>query len=379
MVRAGFRFFLRMRILFLVSSMKAGGAERVASILANAWAAGGHEVVLMMTYSGPTACEFALHPAVQLKRLIELPRSPGSRPPRAILKALRLRRYMSAKQPDVILSFLTNVNVMALLAGVGLGIKCVIAERVSNAADVELSSALKLLRRFSYPLAERLVVQTARAAQELDSVRTPRVSVIPNPLPDDLARPDARARYRARSGGAPRVVAMGRLTQQKRFDLAISAFASTAVKHSEWELWIWGDGPLRANLQQRIDNTNCRDRIFLRGTTARAWEELADADLFVSTSDYEGFPNAMLEAMALELPCIATDCPSGPADLAGAERDRARLVPLGDSIALAKAMDELMSDRSLRALLGARAADSVRNRFSIAKVMPLWNRAIGVS
>src|SRR6185437_3279047 len=96
----------------------------------------------------------------------------------------------------------------------------------------------------------------------------------------------------------------------------IEAFASACGNDAGWQLRIWGDGPLREDLQRLVDGLELGHRVQLCGLTDQPWAALAVGQIFALSSDYEGFPNAMLEAMALGLPCVAFDCPSGPREFA---------------------------------------------------------------
>ena len=120
---------------------------------------------------------------------------------------------------------------------------------------------------------------------------------------------------------------MGRLTAEKGYAKLIEAFGCAFGEDPAWQLRIWGDGPLRTDLQSVVDRLQLAERVQLCGLTSQPWAALAAGQIFVLSSEYEGFPNAMLEAMALGLPCIAFDCPSGARELA--DGGRAALRSLG--------------------------------------------------
>lgn len=355
-------------IVLLVSSIGGGGAERVATTLANAWAAAGAHVVLVPTFLGEIRGEYPLSAAVRLSPLRDW--MPPGRVD-FISKLRALRALVRSVAPDVVVSFLTNVNVVAILALLGLRIPVIVSERVDPAAKVELHWSLRLARRMLYQFAATLVVQTTDAAERYGKLlmRPPPIAVIPNPLPEALHLSTARAARLDASGG--QVTAMGRLTPQKQFDLLIQAFATAFDRDSSWTLNIWGEGPLQAELQALIDKLGMSGRVRLCGFTEQPWVQLAGAQIFVLSSAYEGFPNAMLEAMALGLPCVAFDCPSGPGDLAAGEA--AVLVSPGDVNGLAAALGSLARDPDRRLQLGRAAAASVRSRFSQAAVISHWD------
>ena len=363
------------RIVIVLSSIATGGAERVAATMANAWRDRGHEVWLVATYLGPRTVSYPLHPDVSVLFLSETSLGAGwSRWPLALRKTRALRAILSAIRPDVIISFLTNVNVLSIIAHANTRIPLIISERTDPRHDTELPLALRLARTLCYRFADALVVQTAAAARRYGAQLrgAPRITVIHNPLPAQLA---ASATRTGQDGEAGCVIAMGRLTAEKGYAKLIEAFGCAFGEDPAWQLRIWGDGPLRTDLQSVVDRLQLAERVQLCGLTSQPWAALAAGQIFVLSSEYEGFPNAMLEAMALGLPCIAFDCPSGARELADGGR-AALLVPCGDVAALAAALRELAGDRELRSALGARAAAFVRNRFAQASVMANWDALI---
>lgn len=358
-------------IMLVVSSMAHGGAERVASTLANAWAERGDRVYIVLTYIGNRSVAYSLHERVTVVPL-EISSGFLNRvlPPYAKIRALR--KLAKRLVPDVVVSFLTNVNVVAIAACAGTRIPLVVSERVDPAARVEVPWWLRTARTLLYQFASGLVVQTSVAATRHKSgiVRAPPIWVIPNPLPQSLFDSELRADTDATS--ELRVVAMGRLVPQKQFDQLIKACALAFAGRQGWSLSIWGKGECKTSLERLITELELQQRVRLCGTTDRPWSELSRAQVFAMTSAYEGFPNAMLEAMALALPCVVFDCPSGPHDLAS-ENKAAALVPLNDIDALASELRSLADDPARRRLLGRTAAASVRERYSEKSVLMLWD------
>lgn len=363
-----------MKILFLLSSMHGGGAERVAATLANAWAARGDDVVLMPTYSGRGECVYEIAGSVRLVWLADQRGAARTGPLRGLRRLMALRRFVRRERPDVIVSFLTNVNIAAVLASVGRRIPLIVSERTNPASSHNVSPMLARARRWLYPRASALTVQTEAAADwartNLPGLR--RLAVMPNPLPEALLRRPLPLKAEDFPHDGRVLMAMGRLTKAKRFDTLIDVFSGLAARHPEWCLRIWGEGPLREVLQQQIEQLGLAGRVELAGRTAQPWDALAQGDAFVLSSEVEGFPNALLEAMALGLPCASFDCPCGPAEMTR-QGDDALLVPPGDAKALSKALDTLMSDAGLRADLGLRGARQVRERYSLQAVLARWD------
>lgn len=399
-----------MKILFFLSSLNAGGAERVATTLANAWADRGDAVTLVTTWRGQAASFYPLDARVRWFRLGagragQCPQDAADRDPQApdgprgvpvayrvpvLGKWRAIRHCVRDGQPDVVVSFLTNVNVNVLLATLGMDVPVIVCERTHPIHGRSAGRLLRLLRRALYPRAACVVLQTDDARQAMGTVlpRRARTAVIANPLPASLHGaadgsgapsfdPAAAARTLSggpghATGGTGQLVAMGRLVPTKQFDLLIAAFAQLAAGFPGWTLTIWGEGPLRQALQAQIDGLGLQQQIRLAGRTAQPWQALAAGSVFAMTSRVEGFPNVMLEAMALGVPCIALDCPSGPRELSREGQD-AWLVPLGDQQALVDALRQLLTDDDLRRAMGARARASVQARYGLGSVLADWD------
>ena len=362
-----------MKIAFMVSSMNAGGAERVAATLSNAWVAQGHDVMLVSTYPVRGKSFYTLDKAVRLVWLADLMGKRARSVFGPVWKLLEMRRLLRTEQPDVVVSFLTNVNVMTLLATRGLGLPLVVCERTNPLYSQSAGKVLSVLRRWLYPHASAVSVQTRAAAVDFGSFlkNVPAFEVLPNPLPPDLAtmptatlQPDEQGRFR--------LVAMGRLQPDKQFDRLVAMFARVQADFPEWDLCIYGDGPARVDLEAQIRDLGLAGRVQLPGRTPLAWNALQKGSLFAMTSRVEGFPNALLEAMALGLPAVVYDCPSGPYEMTDGGH-HAMLVPLNDEDGFVADLRKLMADPEKRQHMGRDAAKAMRTRYGLSVVLAQWH------
>lgn len=344
-----------MRITLVLPTFRAGGAERVASLLCNFWVDQGHSVAAF-TFEAPGADQVhLLDERIVLRQLDLLNRS------KRLISIIgtnlrrfgRLRAAIKAFEPDVIVAFTTEANVVALWSALGLDVPVIVSER-NQPNRPGLGLVRRALRRLSYPLATAIVVQTEAIAGWAREKFRVTVEVLPNPVRLGEARPQPLSEENA----PKRVVAVGRLVWQKGFDLLISAFAKIAARHPDWALAIYGEGGERSALEAQIAACALSDRILLKGVCKEMDDVYAGADLFVLPSRFEGYPNALIEALAAGCPVVTTDCPGATAEIL--VRGRYGLLVSPESAdALASALDHMMSDASLRARYAARAREAI--------------------
>ena len=349
--------------------MASGGAERVASILSNTWISRGYQVTLMPTFSGRGECFYELSKNVQLVYLADLITSQDKSWLNQIKRLHALRQFIKTERPDVIVSFLSNVNVATIIASFGLGIPIIICER-TDPFSRSRSFKLKLACLFTYPFATTLIVQTQSVLAKYiaSGWSKKKLRVIANPISEQIL---ATAHIKNITP-IKRIISVGRLDQGKQFNLLISIFAKLAEAHPNWNLRIIGQGTQFAALQQQITELQLEARIELVGQSQMVSEELKQADIFAFTSTYEGFPNALLEAMTVGLPCVTFDCPSGPREIT-MDGQLALLIPLNDEQAFELALERLMLDADLREALGKQARASVIARFTLETIMKQWD------
>lgn len=368
----------RKHIFFVVSSMQGGGAERVAAYLSNHWVSNGHDVTLMPTFSGRGECLYPLDGRVRLDYLADHVKSVSRSPWNSVRRFLALRRVIREAQPDVIVSFLIQVNVVVLVAAFGLRIPVVVSER-SDPRLFAIGGFWELGRRLTYWCAKWVIVQTEDVRQYIKAnCYGARALVVPNPVVWPIPATEPAIRPEEVVCQERRVLlAVGRLGREKGFDILIKAFAAVASLAPDWDLVILGEGSERGALEAQCDALGLKDRTHLPGYVGNVGDWYERADLYVLSSRYEGFPNALMEAMACGVPAIAVDNSSGPRDIIRHELD-GLLVPVDEGVeGIANALKNIMTSESVRQRLAERAGD-VRKRFSMESVGVAWGGVLGL-
>ena len=326
----------------------------------------------MPTYSGRGGCAYRLDSRVNLEFLADYVGTIRKTPLTSLKRFLTLRKVIRDYSPDVIVSFLTHVNVVAIVAALGLGISVVVSERIYPPL-LPLSFFWQATRRLMYPRASCVVMQTQLGLKWIEShCAGVNARVIPNPIcrtlpksgliiePSKWVEKDRRI-----------LLAVGRLDIQKGFDLLLEAFLPISKKFPDWDLVILGEGAEREALEGQREELGLENRVHMPGRAGNVGEWYERADLYVMTSRYEGFPNTLLEAMAYGLPVVSVDCDTGPRDLINDEVN-GLLIPQEQGVeGLIKALQRLMSDDSLLKKMG-REATKVRDIYSMEKIGAAW-------
>ncbi len=359
-----------MKVTLVIYAMGLGGAQRVMSIVANYWATHGWEVTLITLADSSRPPFYQLEPQVKLQQLGIIGDSPNA------FTLLRtgwrriqiLRAAIVASKPDTIVSFLNTVNVLTLIAAWNLNVPVIVSEH-SYPTFADTNRIWQMLMKLTYRYANLVTLLTENALPFYPAELGYRSIVMPNPV---ITPPAEACTERLLPG--PTLIAIGRLHPVKGFDLLIQAFDRIRDKHPDWQLTILGEGPSRPELEALRSQLNLTDRIHMPGQVKNVNVYLRQADIFVLSSRFEGFPMALCEAMACGLPVLATDCLSGPGEII----DRGVngiLVKMDDVEALAGGLDTLMSDPAKRQQL-AHSASQIVDRFGLERVMEMWKEAI---
>lgn len=285
-------------------------------------------------------------------------------------RTLLLRAAIIESNPDVVLSFCDRTNILALLATRPLSLPVVISER-SDPSMQNLGNVWEWLRVRTYRRATKIIALTPESAKRLRAIAGKEVHVIPSAV--DAPPQSITSSTRTDANRNRRILAIGRLEHEKGFDRLIRAFAPIAAASQEtgveaeveaepkgWSLRILGEGSQREQLEQQARDLDLADRVTFPGWVKNVWEELSQATLFVLPSRYEGFPSALLEAMAAGVPSIAVDCESGPR--AVINDSQCGLLVENSEQTLTEAMRTLIDDPERRIQVGL-AGKKVIERF----------------
>lgn len=350
---------MKKTILFYINILCKGGAERVIIQLAKHFAESGYRSVLVTSYVGDN--EYPVPECVE-RISIEQEQVERGRLAKNIFRIRALRKIIKERKPEAVISFMAEPNFRNVIATIGLKVKSIVSVR--NDPNREYAGKLgKIVGKFILPMADGCVFQTDEAKAWFPKKLQKKSDVILN----DVDKVFFETEYK----GGNAVVTLGRLSEQKNQKMLINAFAVVADKYHDACLNIYGIGPLKDELQKQIEKINMTDRIVLKGLTHTAHKVFAEAGIFVLPSDYEGMPNALLEALAIGVPSISTDCPCGGPRKLITDGVNGLLIPVNDEKALVQALDRLLQDRNYALNLG-RKAKEMSSAYSTVQVFSKW-------
>lgn len=343
-----------MKVLFVTGSMGRGGAERVISIISNEFAKVGWEVsIMLLLYNN---CDYPLNPQIRLIDVSRAGRNQALDTPRLIRA---VRKEIKQSKPDAVISFMMTMNIVTAFACKGTGVRFIPSER--NDPSKGRSALRAKLAAYAYTSSYRTVMQTERAKNYFSRGIQDKSIIIPNPVTVQVT---------AEGTNPNKIVSVGRLTEQKNHAILIESIITLSKEFPKITLDIYGEGPKRNELQDKIDAAGLTDRITLKGNVLDVHERIKDAGLFVLSSNYEGTSNALLEAMMMGLPCISTDCAGS--DEAIEDGKSGMIVPVGDTEALTGAIRKMLIDRPRAIEMALRARDRVSKNYSVDNVSRMW-------
>lgn len=360
-----------MRITLVISSLGAGGAERVLAGIAN-WLVEHQYTVTLISY-GLAEDFYSLHDKIKRVRLTNLGASQNlfNAFKNGVSRVYLLRHAIIESNADYVVSFIDKTNILTLLSCALTKQKVIISER-TNPMHYSPGKVWSFLRDIIYKKAYRLVVQTDELALWAEKrVSKNKIIVIPNALDKERLRIMSGSEIlKTNQVWKYRIIAMGRFSEEKGHDLLIQACAAVLPKYKNWGLELIGDGILKEKLIKQVHVAGIESQVYFHGQLKNPFGVLKGADIFVLPSRVEGFPNTLMEAMGLALPVISFDCPSGPSELIE-HNQSGILVPANDIQLMADAIERLINSPHLRQEMSQKAV-VVTDRYHEENIMNQW-------
>lgn len=359
------------KIIFHIHCLRMGGAERVVVNLAERFAADGYQVAIAIEASAED--EYVLSDKVTRKYVgLEKDENKG-RFGAFFARISKLRKYIKEEKPDMIVAFAKSANYRALMATAGLKFPVVVSVRNDPKRDYS-SLSCRIMNKLFLERADGCVFQTEEARQFFGKRLRKHSTVILNPLNDKYLYTSVPEQHEKE------IVTVGRISAQKNHKMLVRAFAGITEQFPDYVLKIYGGkASLYTNdftgeeVEELVKELHLEDKVRFMGIRDDLETLVPTAECFVLSSNYEGMPNVLMEAMAMGLPVISTDCPcGGPAALIR-QRENGILIPVGDEAALKSALTEVLSDSQLRRQMSEKALE-IRNRANIQVIYEQWKQ-----
>lgn len=342
------------KIVFVTGCLGGGGSERVLTLVANQLRKRNYDVSIIAFSKRQQEYENEC-PVTVLKFTNDFS------------QIAALRKTIKEKAPDSVVAFEYYVGMKTVLATRGLAVKVVVSER-NDPHMLDGQPLKKILRNFLYALSDTLVCQTDDAKAYFGPWTRAKTVVIPNPIKDGLPHWNADTHRRV-------ILNFCRLEKQKNLFLLLDAFKAFWHSHPEYSLEIYGEGSEKKALEMKIKKEGLQANASVYPFSENIHDIAANCAVFVSSSDYEGLSNSMLEAMAIGMPVVCTDCPIGGAKMVMQNETNGYLVPTGDAVALQKAICKMIEEPENAKKMAACAA-KIRETLSIDRIVDQWEKLI---
>ena len=352
------------KLMFYINTIHHGGAERVMTLLTGALAERGYDCTLITSFPDEQ-WEYPLSSKVRRINLEEKEIDDGFLK-KNFRRTKRLRELCAKEKPDYLISFMPQPILRSLMATIGTPVRNIISIRNDPSLywknKIENVLATLLLKRTDWA-----VFQTPNARDYYrDTDLYNKSSVILNPV--DLPFYKIEPNHEAKT-----VVSCGRLVEQKNYALLIEAFEKISSKFPDWKLLIYGVGPLELKLLTLINSLDMHDKIFLMGASDNIPKVLSESSIFVLSSDYEGLPNALMEALASGVPSISTMCPCGGPEYLINTGENGLLIPVGNREKLCGALELLIENEEKRVLI-SKNAKLMAKEYELNSIISKWER-----
>lgn len=348
------------KILFVNASLTGGGSERVMTYLANKASESSQVVMVLVRNKKRTY--------VTDERVKVLQLDNNCSKMRLFFKRIRdIREIILVEKPDTMIAFMEDVSFFAITASLGIDVRRILSIR-NDPNRKDKRHFYWLSRLYNNRVADYTVFQTEQARACYPAKIQRKSGVIPNPISEMIPEKYSGDRKK-------RIVAVGRLVPQKRFDMLIEVFKTFIETKKGYTLDIFGEGPERERLENLASSLNIRDSISFKGFMEDVLEQIKDAMMYISCSEFEGISNTMLEALALGIPSICTDCPIGGAAMVIKNGYNGMLIPVDDKGALYEAMIKIEESEEFREKISSNALN-VRNEYSLDRIWNEWSKII---
>lgn len=346
-------------IVFISVGLSGGGSERVMSVLANKFVDKGMKVTfLLLKYD---KVDYQLDNRIKIKKFIF---SEGKK----IIDQIRfIRSEVKKRNNCTVISFFTYQSFITLIATLGLKCKVIVSER-NDPRKTVANRKVNLIRNFLYRFSNNVVFQTRDAVSLFPNYIQKKSVVISNPLKENLPQHYIGKRSK-------RFVAFSRLNKQKNIYMMIDACKKVFSIYDEYYLDIYGVGELKNDLEEYVKICGLTNKVKFKGFKKNIHEEIIDATAFLSSSDYEGVSNSMIEAMAIGLPCICTDCPIGGARMFINHNENGFLVEVNNSDDMANYMKKIIENSYLRDIFSKNAI-KIKKELSSDKITKEWMKLL---
>lgn len=326
-----------MKIIFVVSAMNGGGAERVVATLANQYVQKGDNITILMI-----AGDNSVYPLDERIKCLSIGAPSKGNPIVQIKRFFAMRKFFKKHKDSKIVSFSTRTNLFTIVASLGLRRSIVVSER----NDPNRYNHIRLrdtIYNLGAEMGVKFVFQTEVARDCFPEKIKENSIVIPNPLRKNIPDPFSGDFNKKEK----KIAAIGRLEEQKNYILLLGVYADFCRFYPDYELHIFGEGSQEKKLKEFTKKKGIADKVFWEGFQSNILEKIKNYKIYVLSSDYEGIPNSLIEAMAMGVACISTDCPVGGPALCIASGINGLLIPMRDPDAFVKAMRN-SSSRSYR-------------------------------
>ena len=346
------------RIAIIIPSLGMGGAERVASELANEMLS--RNIYVHFFLLDNDDIYYDLDKKVKID-FVEFD-SNKNRLSRNIYRIKKLRNLLKINSIDVVISFLTSANFLSILSTINLKVKVFVSERSNPNID---SKKIKFMRNCLYRMADGCVFQTVDAINIFRGKIKKNGIVIENPVKKGLPKWNSVKKHN------DSIVTACRLEESKNIPMLLYSFSAICKKYSNYKLFIYGDGPEKDNLNQLINKYKLNNNVFLEGKNANWHNEAIKSKIFILTSNYEGMSNSLLEALSMGIPTISTDHPIGGARALIVNSKNGFLIPINDTEVLTQKMFELIENSELQKKFSIEA-EKINEKFDIKNITDKW-------